>query len=127
MGYLDAVAPGQGEATLQEAIRRTAHQLEVEPDSRAAFEEAARESVLEMEQALAVRERELACLVPRGDGRLEESEASRRSAERYAAARERALLRIEKFLGEGPNPQAFRWGFDSWASLVAAKARGAGR
>lgn len=122
MRFLDAVHAGQGEAGRQEAIRLTATRLSIDAGRISEFEEAARQSVLEMQQALELRERELATLPP-AQVASSQSEPERQSEERYAAARAKALERLEKFLAQNTAHQEFRWEFDSWASLVAKKAR----
>jgi hypothetical protein len=101
------------------AIHKTADHLSIEVGSRTAFQAAARQSVLDMEQARVLRCREVSAL-----GMVSPSvgDEFRRSIERYAAAREGALGRIEPYLGQTPACQEFRQDFDSWAGLVAVKA-----
>jgi len=120
--YLQGISGGQGEAGGQEAIRRTAAHLSIDAARVSEFEIAARESVLEMEQALDVRKRELSASLP-GGGSSGPSEQERLSQERYAAARAKALERLDRFLAQNSVHQEFRWEFDSWASMVAQKAR----
>jgi len=122
MPYLQGIAPGQGEAGCHEAIRRTAAHLSIDPAQAADFEISAKQSVLEMEQALERRKRELSTLPP-AEGPSVPSEQERRSEERYAAARSKALGRLERFLAQNTVHQEFRWAFDSWASMVAVKVR----
>jgi hypothetical protein len=106
------------------AIQRTAEHLSIEAGSRTAFQAAARQSVKDMDEARALRSREVSAL---GVVSPAVGEELRRSGERYAAAREGALSRIEPYLGQTPACQEFREGFDSWAGLVAAKGQGATR
>ena len=121
--YLQGIAAGQGEAGCREAIRRTAAHLSIDAAQTAAFEVSAKQSVLEMEQALERRRCDLSTLPPAG-GSSDPSEQARRSEERYAAARAKALDRLERFLAQSTVHQEFRWAFDSWAATVAAKAWG---
>jgi hypothetical protein len=110
-----------GEAGREEAIRRTAEHLSIEPQLRVAFEVMARQSALEMEQAMAVRGVEVSALGVVSPSVRNELVVS---TQRYAAARQGALDRIEPYLGQTPACQDFRQEFDSWAGLVAAKAQG---
>jgi hypothetical protein len=126
MRYLQGISAGQGEAGGQEAIRRTAAHLLIDAARVSEFEAAARESVLEMEQALEVRKREL-CTSKPAEGSSGLSEQERLSQERYRAARTKALDRLERFLAQSTVHQEFRWAFDSWASMVATKTRGENR
>jgi hypothetical protein len=73
-----------------------------------------------MDEARALRSREVSAL---GVASPAVGEELRRSTERYAAAREGALARMEPYLGQTPACQEFRQEFDSWAGLVAAKAQ----
>lgn len=126
LSFLSGVSSGSGQS-LQEAVRATAVYLSVESGSLMAFEEAARRSAVEMQQALARREQDLATLGPGEVYPSVPSEACRRSEERYAAARLRALQRLEPYLDETPCHREFRWAFDSWAGMVSAKAWGNSR
>jgi hypothetical protein len=126
-GYLEGIAWGSSELGRLEAIRTTAAYLSIESGSLLAFEDAAWQSIQELEQALAVREQELATLEPAGVSPSVQSESGRQSEGRYAAVRQKALERMERFLCQTPVHQEFRWGFDSWASMVSAKARGIDR
>lgn len=126
MKYLEDIPSDQGEAGRQEAIRRTAAHLSIDAALAPEFEEAAQQSVLEMEQALEVRKGDLSSLPP-AERTSTQSEPERQSEERYAAARVKALERLEKFLAQSPVQQEFRWAFDSWASTVASKTRVEGR
>jgi hypothetical protein len=101
------------------AIRKTAEHLSIDAGSRTAFLAAARQSVKDMDEARALRSREVSAL---GVVSPSVGDEFRRSTERYAAAREGALGRIEPYLGQTPACQDFRQDFDSWAGLVAAKA-----
>lgn len=123
-GYLRRVPSGAGEAGREQAIRATADYLSVEGASLPAFLEAARVSSLELGQALTAREAELKALGPPGDSSSGNGEGARQSEQRYATARERALGRMEPYLGHSPRDEDFRWGFDSWASTVAGKVGG---
>lgn len=100
------------------ALRKTAEHLSIDPASRPAFFDAARQSVLDMEQARALRSREVSAL-----GVVSPSVGNelRSSTERYAAAREGALGRVEPYLGQSPASQNFRLEFDAWAALVVSK------
>jgi hypothetical protein len=120
--YLEGISVGQGEAGGQEAIRRTAAHLSIDAARVSDFELAARQSVLEMERALDVRKRELSTALPQA-GSSGPSDEERQSRERYAAARAKALERLDRFLAQNTVHQQFRWEFDSWASMVAQKAR----
>jgi hypothetical protein len=124
--YLQGISGGQGEAAGQEAIRRTAVHLSIDPVRVSEFQAAARQSVLEMEQALDVRKRELSSSSHAPGGSVP-SEQERLSQERYASARAKALERLERFLVQDPVHREFRWEFDSWASMVAQKAQVANR
>jgi hypothetical protein len=126
MSYLQGISAGQGEAGCQEAIRRTSAHLSIDATRVSDFQVAARQSVLEMEQALEVRKRELSTAPP-AEGSSVLSEQDRLSEGRYAAARSKALDRLEGFLTQCPVHQEFRWAFDSWASMVANKTRGEDR
>jgi hypothetical protein len=126
MSYLQGISAGQGEPGCQEAIRRTAAHLSIDAARVSEFEVAARQSVLEMEQALEARKKEVSTLPP-AEGSSVLTEQERLSAERYAAARSKALDRLEGFLAQSPVHQEFRWSFDSWASMVANKTRGQDR
>jgi hypothetical protein len=106
------------------AIQKTADHLSIEAGLRTTFQAAARQSVLDMEQARALRSREVSAL---GVVSTSVGEEFRRSTERYAAAREGALGRVEPYLGQSPASQEFRQEFDAWAGLVAAKGQGANR
>lgn len=123
LNYLKGVSAGQGEAGRQEALHRTATYLSIDAARVSEFEDAARQSVIEMEQALDVRKGELSTPVPPG-GSAVAGEQERLSQERYAAARSKALDRLERFLAQSTVHQEFRWSFDSWASMVANKTRG---
>jgi hypothetical protein len=120
--YLQGISSGAGEAGGQEAIRRTAAHLSIDAARVSEFELAARQSVHEMEQALDVRKREVSASLPQG-GSSGQSENERLSQERYAVARTKALERLDRFLVQNTVHQEFRWEFDSWASMVAQKAR----
>jgi hypothetical protein len=109
-----------GDMGREAAIRKTAEHLSIEPGSRPAFQAAARQSVQDMEQARALRSREVSAL---GVVSPAVGEEFRRSTEHYAAAREGALGRMEPYLGQSPACQEFRQGFDSWAGLVTAKSK----
>jgi hypothetical protein len=124
--YLQGISAGQGEAGCQEAIRRTAAYLSIDAARVSEFGAAARQAVLEMEQALEVRKAELSTSTPAG-GSSVVGEQARRSEERYAGARAKALDRLESFLAQSTVHQEFRWAFDSWASMVANKTRGEDR
>jgi len=126
MSYLQGISAGLGEPGCQEAIRRTAAHLSIDAARVSEFQVAARQSVLEMEQALEARKKEVSTLAP-AVGSSVLSEQERLSAERYAAARSKALDRLEGFLAQSPVHQEFRWSFDSWASMVANKTRGQDR
>ena len=123
MRYLQGISAGQGEAGCQEAIRRTAAHLSIDATRVSDFEVAARQSILEMEQALEVRKRELST-TSTVEGSSVQSEQERLSQERYAAARSKALDRLKGFLAQSPVHLDFCWAFDSWASTVANKTRG---
>jgi hypothetical protein len=126
MSYLQGISAGEGEPGCHEAIRRTAAHLSIDAARVSEFEVAARQSVLEMEQALEARKKELSTAPP-AEGSSVPSEQERLSAERYSAARSKALDRLEGFLAQSPVHQEFRWSFDSWASMVANKTRGLDR
>jgi hypothetical protein len=111
-----------GEAK-REAIRATAEYLSIQPASLLAFEEAARQSVLELEMALAARKGDLAGLAPKGLSPPEASNTRRLAEARYAATRRNALDRLQPFLSGCTNAQEFQWGFDSWAATVSAQAQ----
>ncbi|HVR83593.1 MAG TPA: hypothetical protein VMU54_04730 [Planctomycetota bacterium] len=113
-----------GDMGREAAIRTTADHLSIEAGSRPAFLAAARQSVLDMDEARALRSREVSAL---GVVSPAVGVEFRRSTERYAAAREGALGRIEPYLGQTPACQSFRQDFDSWAGLVAAMAQGRNR
>lgn len=116
--FLRGIPPGVGEMGREAALRKTAEHLSIDPASRPAFFDAARQSVLDMEQARALRSREVSAL-----GVVSPSVGNelRSSTERYAAAREGALGRVEPYLGQSPASQNFRLEFDAWAALVVSK------
>jgi hypothetical protein len=103
------------------AIRKTAEHLSIEEGASSAFLDAARQSVLDMEQARVLRSREVSALgviSPAVGNEL------RSSGERYSSARQAALGRVEPYLGQSPSCQEFRQQFDSWAALVESKGQG---
>jgi hypothetical protein len=122
LAYLKRVPPGRGEAGCREAIRLTADRLRIQPARQAEFEQAARQSVFEMEQALVRRDQDLSSLAP-VEGIAVPDVSQTLSEQRYLEARSKALERLEPFLTRSPAHQDFRWAFDSWASMVASKAR----
>ena len=122
--YLKGIPSGLGDMGREAAIRKTADYLSIEAGSRTAFLAAARQSVKDMDEARALRSREVSAL---GVVSPSVGDEFRRSTERYAAAREGALGRLEPYLGQTPACQDFRQGFDSWAGLVAGKAQGHNR
>jgi hypothetical protein len=121
---LKEIPSGLGDMGREAAIRKTADHLLIEAGAREAFQAAARQSVLDMEQARALRSREVSAL---GVVSPSVGDEFRRSTERYAAAREGALGRLEPYLSQTPASQEFRQEFDSWMGLVAAKGQGANR
>ncbi|HEV3029470.1 MAG TPA: hypothetical protein VG457_17960 [Planctomycetota bacterium] len=111
--------PGE---TQREAIRATADYLSIPPASRLAFEEAARQSVLELEMALAALRGDLAELAQKGLSPAAGSKPRRLAEDRYAAARRNALDRLQPFLSGSTNAKEFQWGFESWAATISAQA-----
>jgi hypothetical protein len=107
----------------REAIRATAEYLSIPPASLLAFEEAARQSVLELEMALAARKEELAGLAQEGLSPAEANDTRLMAMARYAAARRKALDRLQPFLYGCTNAKEFQWGFDSWVATVSAQAQ----
>ncbi|HEV3028255.1 MAG TPA: hypothetical protein VG457_11820, partial [Planctomycetota bacterium] len=109
--YLKEIPSGLGDMGREAAIRKTAEHLSIDAGSRPAFLAAARQSVTDMDEARALRSREVSAL-----GVISPSvgDEFRRSTDRYVAAREGALGRIEPYLGQSPACQEFRQGFDSW-------------
>lgn len=107
----------------REAIRATAEYLSIPPASRLAFEEAARQSVLELEMAFAALRGDLAELAQKGLSLAAGSNPRRLAEARYAAARRNALDRLQPFLSGSTNAKEFQWGFESWAATVSAQAQ----
>jgi len=111
--------PGE---TQREAIRATADYLSIRPASIPAFEEAARQSVLERDLAWATLKADLATLAEKDPSPAEGSSTRRLAEARYAVARRKSLDRLQPFLRDGPHAQEFQWGFDAWAAAVSAQA-----
>jgi GAF domain-containing protein len=124
LSYLKEIPSGLGDMGREAAIRKTADHLSIEAGSRPAFLAAARQSVKDMDEARALRSREVSAL---GVVCPAVGEEFRRSTERYTAAREGALGRLEPYLAQTSACQDFRQEFDSWAGIVAAKGQGAKR
>lgn len=116
--YLKGIPPGLGDRGRDAALRTTAEHLLIEAGARPAFQAAARQSVQDLEHARVLRSREVSAL---GEISPSVGDEWRRSQERYAAAREAALGRLEPYLGQSPAAQEFRQEFDSWAALVVSK------
>lgn len=120
---LSSLKGGSGDRR-QEAIQAIAAYLSVAPTSRIAFEEAALQSILDIDQAVAVRLQELSTPTPTGVSREVERTLSRDSDARFDAARRRALERMEPFLNRSGSHQEFRREFDTWAATLSAASRG---
>jgi len=111
--------PGE---TQREAIRATADYLSIQPASIPAFEEAARQSVLERELAWATLKADLATLAEKETSPAGGTSTRRLAEARYAFARRKALDRLQPFLRDGTNAKEFQGGFDAWAAAVSVQA-----
>ncbi len=115
---------GSSRDAAQEAIEAAAAYLSVERSSRAAFAEAARESVRELEQALVSRQQDLSAPISENLPEDVRKEIGSRSEAEFEAARRRALERLEPFLNRSLEHLEFRRSFDTWASTVSAMSQG---
>jgi hypothetical protein len=107
----------------REAIRATAEFLSIPPASQSAFVEEARQSILELELALAALKADLAVLAEKREAPPSGSQERRLAEARYALSRRNALDRLQPFLSGCTNAKEFQWGFDSWAATVSARAQ----
>ena len=108
----------------REAIRATAKYLALEPSSLTAFEAIARQSIQDLDLALAIRQQELLMPIPQGMTRKAQVEMSRQSVARFNDARRRALERMEPYLNQTSIHQEFRGEFDTWAATLSMMGRG---
>jgi hypothetical protein len=111
--------PGESE---REAIRATAEYLSIPAASLPDFEGAARQSVLEVELALAALKADLEVLAQSQLSPAPGSSGRRLAEARYAVARRNALDRLQPFLSRSAHAKEFQWGFDSWAAAVSTPA-----
>jgi hypothetical protein len=117
------VVKGHGDPR-EAAIGATAAHLAIGSSSLPAFQEAARQSLQELDQALSIRQQEVSAPISSAMAREGRIEMSRQSDARYEAARRSALDRLEPFLNRSQNHLEFRRELDTWASTISTTSRG---
>lgn len=124
-GLWDRLSAVKGSGDPREAaIGATAAHLAVGSSSLPAFQEAARQSLQELDQAQSIRQQEVGAPISPGMAREGRMEISRLSDARYDESRRRALDRLEPFLNRSPNHLEFRREFEVWASTISTTSRG---
>lgn len=125
--YLQSVNPAGPVAPatrLETALRATARHLALDPTTMEGFVRAAQGAIADLEQGQRIRQVDLSTPIPDRTPLEVQVEISRRADERYDAVRQRALSRLEPFLGAFPGHEQFREEIETWAATVTALANG---